>query len=224
MAARTFSKIAIWLPICPLIIASHFLEKMKIRWFIKSLKRCVTVVNLADEVPENLLQILLIAEDHRNDLHPGVDPIAILRAIFVRLSKNQIQGASTIEQQFVRVATGNYERTLARKVREQLLALAITRHCSKRMIAVAYLNIASFGTRSEGLFSFAENKAISLNSINDQLAISAIARLKYPEPLSASSSWNTRIKQRKAYIERRAKMAANNHSNQDQAAVVRLAH
>jgi len=210
MATRIILKSAMWLAVSPLIIVSYLLEKMNSKWLDENIQRCISVIDNAQEVQDNFVQMLLVAEDHRNDIHPGIDPIAILRAIFVRYSLRRVQGASTVEQQFVRVVTGAYERTLKRKVREQLLALTLVRHRSKYNIAVAYLNVAYFGIYNHGLHSFTRNKGVSINQSSDRFVMNTIARLKYPEPASAVESWIVKIEQRTAYIEDRAKSVANN--------------
>ena len=83
----------------------------------------VRYLRTREYVPSLILKRLLISgEDHRYFLHPGFDVIAICRAIWRRLAWGVREGASTIEQQTVRVLKGRYERTLRRKVHEILLA------------------------------------------------------------------------------------------------------
>src|SRR5690242_20336233 len=78
-------------------------------------------------VPLVLLQELLVSgEDHRHGRHHGFDLIAIARAVWRRIARGKYEGASTIEQQLVRVITGRYERTLRRKVREIGLAMLLS--------------------------------------------------------------------------------------------------
>src|SRR5262245_21594087 len=61
-------------------------------------------------VPPLIAQRLLVSgEDHRHVLHPGVDPIAICRATWRCIYRGKREGASTIEQQVVRVISGRYE-------------------------------------------------------------------------------------------------------------------
>ena len=110
------------------------------------LNNCVSTVDFKrNEIPSRFIPYLVVAEDHRSSRHLGIDPVGMLRAFYVRLKKNEIQGASTIEQQFVRVVTNDYEYSLLRKFREQLLAIALTNQRMKSDIARAYLAVAYYG-------------------------------------------------------------------------------
>ena len=118
-------------------------------WGIRSdIKKCLALIDsIKIELPFQFLSSLIVAEDHRNALHPGIDPIAIIRAIYIWLRFGQIQGASTIEQQFVRTVSGRHEKKISRKIREQIIAVAVSRRRSKFQIATAYLSIAFYGTK-----------------------------------------------------------------------------
>jgi penicillin-binding protein 1A len=120
--------------------------------FQDDIQHCLGAVDaLNEKVPYSFVDVLISAEDHRSSLHLGVDPIAMIRAFLVRIFKGKIEGASTIEQQFVRTITGRFERTISRKVREQALAIAVSRRRSKYAIASAYLSVAFYGTGCVGL-------------------------------------------------------------------------
>ena len=71
---------------------------------------------------DTLSKLLISGEDHRFFYHLGFDIIAIARAVRNRLLYGRIEGASTIEQQLVRVLTNEYQRTFSRKIKEILLA------------------------------------------------------------------------------------------------------
>lgn len=159
---------------------------------------------------EKMICFLISAEDHRFYYHFGFDIIAILRAIRNKLIWNKSEGASTIEQQLVRVLTNNYQRNLKRKIKEIILAYSLKKNLSKREIALIYLNIAYYGTNLQGL-----NKVLSKfdlhseNEINDQICAEVVARLKYPEP----SNYNIRkldlIRKRTSHI----KFLYNKHNS-----------
>lgn len=157
----------------------------------------------ADAIPSMFISALVAAEDHRNALHLGVDPISMLRAAFVKVTRRQIEGASTIEQQFVRTASGLYECSIKRKVREQLLAIAVLRRRSKSQIASAYLSIAFFGTGCIGIDGLRSNCGHDLNMTRPALLLAMIAQLKYPAPLNASEGWRHKIQRRVIYIDGR---------------------
>lgn len=184
------------------------------------LGKCIQVVdNKKNEIPDYYVPILVAAEDHRAFYHYGVDPIGILRALYVRFFRREIQGASTIEQQFVRVVTERYERTVSRKLKEQLLAIAISRAKCKADIARAYLAIAYYGASykcHDGIQKLINNHACATQ--NDHI-ISVVARLKYPEPAVHTNIWKSKFERRISYIGSRTGVKANKAINP-----VRFAH
>ena len=135
-------------------------------------------------IPEKLLTMLVIAEDHRFFSHGGFDPIAFLRAAYRTAVFRDIQGGSTIEQQLVRVVTGRYERTLRRKFIEICLATTIVRHLTKRNTAVLYLTIAYYGWRMTDLSRAIKLRGLDLDDLSDDDASTLVALIKYPVPKS----------------------------------------
>lgn len=111
------------------------------------------LVNLA-EVPPILVKAILATEDERFFSHHGVDPIGILRAMWVNLrSLSFQQGGSTLTQQLVKNFFLSDERTLSRKIPEALMALIAERKYSKETILENYLNEIYLGQRgSQGIF------------------------------------------------------------------------
>ncbi|MFK4985745.1 transglycosylase domain-containing protein, partial [Klebsiella pneumoniae] len=80
-------------------------------------------------------------EDRRFRDHWGVDPIGIVRSLYVRYDKGHWrQGGSTITQQLARNVFLNSSRTFDRKIREAILALALESKFSKDQILELYLN------------------------------------------------------------------------------------
>jgi 1A family penicillin-binding protein len=94
-----------------------------------------------DALPRHLVAAVLAAEDHRFYGHPGVDPRAVLRALWVNLRRSEVaQGGSTLTQQLVKNQLLTPRRTFGRKAREVVLALALERRYAKTEILDAYLN------------------------------------------------------------------------------------
>ena len=169
------------------------------------IEKCLDVVDSHGvSLPSAFTISLITAEDHRNALHPGVDPIAMLRAMYVRCRFGDVQGASTVEQQFVRVVSGRYERTLARKAYEQALAICVSRRRGKVQIANAYLTIAYYGSGMVGIDGLRARLGADLRSADTYGIRAMIARLKYPEPSRPTEAWRTKVGARVAYIGRRA--------------------
>ncbi|MCI9844548.1 transglycosylase domain-containing protein [Flavobacterium pectinovorum] len=150
---------------------------------------------------DKLIEFLIIGEDRRFYSHPGFDIIAITRAIRNRLFYSKKEGASTIEQQLVRVLTDQYKRTFKRKLKEIILATQLKRILSKKEIALLYLKLAYYGTEKQGLEMTLDTFNLSLNSIlSDYVCASIISRLKYPEPKSESPKRSIQINIRTKYI------------------------
>lgn len=211
MAKRHILKTVLLITSIPFILLSRFLVYLNIFELRKDLKKCMAVVDSVKEsIPQPFLLTLIAAEDHRNFLHYGIDPIGILRAANVSLRQGKTQGASTIEQQFVRVVTGRYDRTPQRKIREQILAIALSRQKGKLEIASAYLSIAFYGSGCIGFTGLQRYCGNDL-TLTDKMKIrKMIARLKYPKPLCTTEEWKITLNNRVNYIERRENEIANN--------------
>jgi penicillin-binding protein 1C len=104
-----------------------------------------------DRVDPRFVKALIEVEDKRFWLHPGVDPIALVRASasFVRTGE-VASGASTITMQLARLLEPR-PRHLGSKLIEMIRALQIERRLSKREILEAYLTLAPYGGNLEGV-------------------------------------------------------------------------
>ena len=150
---------------------------------------------------EKLVDFLIQAEDHRYKYHCGFDIIAIVRALYKNLFKGTKEGASTIEQQLVRVLTADYAKTANRKIKEIVLATRLKAIANKHEIALVYLNIAYYGSDYQNLDSILRKYDLSKNDyIPDKICAEIVARLKYPEPHSYSKIRNAKIEARTIYI------------------------
>jgi penicillin-binding protein 1C len=96
-------------------------------------------------------EVLLAAEDRRFFAHPGVDPIALARAVLADLyARHVVSGGSTITMQLARTVRP-HPRTLFGKLGEMIVALRIEASLSKREILEQYLNRVSFGPGLRGV-------------------------------------------------------------------------
>ncbi|MEA2695213.1 MAG: penicillin-binding protein [Acidobacteriota bacterium] len=103
------------------------------------------------DLPPELPRALVASEDQRFWHHPGVDPLAILRAGWADLrARAVISGGSTIPMQIARMAEPR-RRNLASKVRESFRALQLTRRYSKKRLLEIYLNLLPYGGNVEGV-------------------------------------------------------------------------
>ena len=110
-----------------------------------------------EDIPHQIIQAFLAAEDDRFFEHPGVDYQGLIRAaIDVLMSGEKRQGGSTITMQLARNFFLGNERTYVRKGREILLALRIEHELSKNEILELYLNKIYLGNRAYGVGAAAD--------------------------------------------------------------------
>lgn len=104
-----------------------------------------------EQVGERALRAVIAAEDRRFDVHPGVDPIAVARALGQAVAAGQVvSGASTITQQLARNLVRR-PRSARGKFLEMALALRIEASLSKRAILEQYVNRVAFGPGLRGI-------------------------------------------------------------------------
>jgi penicillin-binding protein 1B len=104
-------------------------------------KRGETRVLGFDEIPENLRNAILAAEDRRFFSHYGIDPRGVMRAFIRNLREGGVtQGGSTITQQLVKNTFLSPERSFTRKAAEAFLSVALENQLSKEEIFALYCN------------------------------------------------------------------------------------
>ena len=108
----------------------------------------------ADEIPQVMKDAMISVEDHRFYSHIGVDPMGLARAVYNAVSEDrQVSATSTLTQQLARNVFLNSNRSLDRKLREGILALALEWNFSKEQILELYLNKVYFGGGAYGIDS-----------------------------------------------------------------------
>jgi penicillin-binding protein 1C len=119
---------------------------------IKDAQGRQTFVPIAD-IPANLKNAFLAAEDQGFYEHSGVDFSAILRAVWQNVSAGQVvSGGSTITQQLVRNLIGvNKARSFSQKIKESVFALRLSRIHNKDQVFELYLNSIYFGGLAYGV-------------------------------------------------------------------------
>ncbi len=119
-------------------------------------------LDLAD-LPPACVEATLSTEDSRFYAHPGVDPIAIVRAFWqnLRAERGIASGASTLTQQLARSLLlpqeERYVQSYARKIREAWLAFQLERRYTKDELLALYLNQTYFGNFAFGLEAAGQN-------------------------------------------------------------------
>jgi penicillin-binding protein 1A len=114
-----------------------------------------------DQIPVQLRQAFLAAEDHSFFQHGGIDPWGALRAMgkdVVNLAQGRrLEGGSTITQQVAKNVLLTNEATVGRKLKEAILANRLEKVLSKERILELYLNEIWLGFHSYGVGAAAYN-------------------------------------------------------------------
>ena len=116
-----------------------------------------TVVPL-DQISPYLLDATIATEDPNFYTHAGVDPVGLLRALYYAVKDRSLSGpgGSTITQQLVKLTFLSSEKTIARKLKEAILAAELTRRYPKETILQIYLNEIYYGNLAYGIEAAAE--------------------------------------------------------------------
>lgn len=129
-------------------------DERKIGEFYKE-RRIVKPLN---EIPDQLINAFIAAEDSRFYKHRGIDFISIIRALFRNIEAGTIvQGGSTITQQVTKSFFLTPERSYKRKIKEAILAYKIDKQFKKEEILFLYLNQIYLGHGAYGVEAASEN-------------------------------------------------------------------
>jgi membrane peptidoglycan carboxypeptidase len=104
-----------------------------------------------DQMDDSVKQAIVAAEDRTYWTNEGVDFGGVLRAAWSNLTGGERQGASTITQQYARVAADLKGVTYSRKIREAVIAWKLDDKYSKQEILGFYLNTVPFGRGAYGI-------------------------------------------------------------------------
>lgn len=167
-----------------------------------------------DDMPPQLVNAFIAAEDQNFWTHPGIDIQGIVRATAsnaLRLLgfKTSFSGASTITQQVAKNFFLTPERTLSRKIKEAILAMRLERTFSKQHILTLYLNQIFLGARAYGVGSAA------LMYFNKPVSELTLAECAFLASLPKAPNNRNRAVERRNYVLRR--MAAEGFITQAEA-------
>ena len=138
----------------PLITTVFSSDNRKIAEFYRQ-RRIILKLN---EMPEQLINAFISAEDSRFYQHQGIDLLSITRAFMKNIEAGTIvQGGSTITQQVTRSFFLTPERSYTRKIKEAILAYRINKRFSKKQVLYLYLNQIYLGHGAYGVEAASEN-------------------------------------------------------------------
>ena len=95
------------------------------------------------EIPSDLVNAIVAIEDQRFFNHRGVDVIRIAGAFLNNLTSGNLQGGSTLDQQFIKLSyfsTSTEDQNIKRKIQEAWLAMQLERRNTKQEILTYYIN------------------------------------------------------------------------------------
>ena len=118
---------------------------------LKELYRERRIIVPIERMPDNLIQATIATEDRKFFKHWGVDLDRLMKIAVQNVLRMRMWGASTITQQLARKVYLHPEKTIIRKLREQLTALQIERTYSKSEILEMYLNRMPLGRGTHGV-------------------------------------------------------------------------
>ena len=105
-----------------------------------------------NEIPPVVVNAVIATEDARFYEHFGIDPVGIVRAMYIGLKqKGFSQGGSTITQQVAKNFFLTPEKSISRKAKEIILAIRMEKELTKEEIMTLYLNMINFGSRAYGV-------------------------------------------------------------------------
>ena len=168
-----------------------------------------------EDMPSQLVNAFVAAEDQNFWTHPGIDVQGIVRASLNNAMRmvgfnTKFTGASTITQQVAKNFFLTSDRTISRKVKEAILALRLERSFSKKHIMTLYLNEIFLGARAYGVGSAA------LMYFNKPVKDLTLSECAFLASLPKAPNDRNRAEERRNYVLRR--MVDDNYITKEQAA------
>src|SRR5688572_1319016 len=170
------------------------------RWFRLDEQR--HDVPLAAIAP-HLQQAFVAVEDHRFFLHPGVDPIALGRAVVRNVRGGSLQGGSTLTQQLARTLFLSNRKSYGRKAREAVIAFLIEAQLGKQQILELYLNRIFLGAGIYGVEAMSQRvfgKPARTLTLAESALIAGLARA--PAALSPWSNLDDAVRRSHVVLSR----------------------
>lgn len=109
-----------------------------------------------EQVPPDVRHAVLAAENDNFYSEPAIDPLRTLEAAFTDVTGGDLQGASTLTQQYVKIAYLPDQRSIGRKLQQAVLAVKLTQKMSTDQIFDRYLNAVYFGRHAYGIAAAAQ--------------------------------------------------------------------
>ena len=112
-----------------------------------------------EEIPTDLANAIVAIEDQRFYNHRGIDVIRIAGSLLNNLAGGNLQGGSTLDQQFIKLtyfSTSAEDQNLKRKVQEAWLSLQLEQTKTKQEILTYYVNKVYMSNGTYGMKTASE--------------------------------------------------------------------
>ncbi|MCV7224736.1 transglycosylase domain-containing protein [Mycolicibacterium komossense] len=155
-----------------------------------------------DQIPVHVRDAVMAAEDRDFYTNPGFSFTGFLRAFKNNIFGGDLQGGSTITQQYVKNALVGDQRTglggLVRKAKELVISTKMSREWSKDQVLQSYLNIIYFGRGAYGIGAASKayfNKPVDQLTVADGALLAALIQRPSTldpavDPEGAAKRWN----------------------------------
>lgn len=134
---------------------------------------------------------VVAAEDQKFWEHSGVDFAGIARAAWNNVTGGEIQGASTITQQYARIAGDLHGQTYTRKLEEASMAYKLSQEYDRKQILEFYLNTVYFGRGAYGIEAAAQTYfGVGAAELDVAQAAMLAGIIRYPDDGSGFSPYD----------------------------------
>ena len=155
------------------------------------------------KIPLTVRRALLAAEDRDFYANPGISPTGIVRAAFNTVKGGDVQGGSTITQQYVKNYFLTQDQTLSRKLRELVISVKVDRQLTKDEILTNYLNTIYYGRGAYGIQTASRayfNKDVSRLDLEEAAFLASVIRGPSFYDPALGEQQRSNVEQRMRYV------------------------
>ena len=154
-----------------------------------------------NDISKHLINATIAVEDKNFYKHQGFDFLRIIKALFVNVKSGEnLQGASTITQQYAKNLFLEFDKTWDRKIKEAWITIRLETHYSKDDILEGYLNTINYG----GIFGIENASKYYFNKSAKNLTLAEASMLagipKNPSKYSPLMDENSAKARQKNYF------------------------
>ncbi|USG63384.1 transglycosylase domain-containing protein [Brevibacillus ruminantium] len=207
------------LPFAMAAAGSMWIDDAKLTGLRKQTPSYITI----DQMPAHLWKAFVAIEDHRFMQHDGVDPAALVRAVWIDLHAGSYQqGGSTITMQLARNLFLTQDKTMWRKVKEMAIAMELEKRYTKMELLEMYLNVIYFGHGQYGIgkaaqfyFEKGQKQGVEGLTIGESAILASLP--KAPESYSPIRHWEKAKYRQHVVLERMTELHIISEEEKEQA-------